>query len=127
MRKSNHLPYRTYTTSTRLPCLPKVYLPHLTFLYLSLVLSNHYHLSHLQSGRGHNVRSAVVPDVVRPQSKPVCRRRAVVRLLPVRAAAVPRVRYGRHSTAPTGGSVRLRLRHGHATLFIIQGKLSTKR
>lgn len=73
----------------------------------------------LQSGRGHDVRAAVVPDLVRAQPEPLRGRGAAVRLLPVRGAAVPRVRDGGAGAAPRARGLHLRVRHGHAALHAV--------
>lgn len=79
----------------------------------------------VQVGRGHDVRAALVPDVVRPQPEPLLGGGAPVRLLPVRAAAVPRVRDGGRGAAPRARRARLRLRHGHDALPAVQGAYNT--
>lgn len=76
----------------------------------------------VQGASGHDVRAAVVPDVVRAQPQPLLGRGAAVRLLPVRAAAVPCVRHGRHRAAPGRRGARVRRRYGDAALLAIQGK-----
>lgn len=80
-----------------------------------------------QSGRRHNVRSPLVPDVVRAQPEPVLGRGAAVRLLPVRGAAVPGVRDGGAGEAPRARGLRLRVRHGHAALPAVPGESSSSR